>query len=176
MKPFKDNKDREWQVDVNVTAVKRVKGLLGVDLLTAGDGKLFQDLARDPVLLTDVVYALCKPQADELKITDEDFGRAMAGEAIDNAVCALMPELVDFFPSPRRAILQKALEKFQKLEAMTVDATEKALDSDALERLMQTELDANSIEEFVRREIEKVRTAGATSTGSPGQSELTPVP
>lgn len=176
MKTFKDNAEREWQVEVNVAAVKRVKDLLGVDLLTAGDGKLFQDLARDPVLLTDVVYALCKPEADKANVTDEEFGRAMGGEAIDNAVCALMPELVDFFPSPRRGILQKALAKFQKLEAMTVDATEKALDSDALERLMQTELDANSIEEFVRREIEKLRSAGEISTGSPGPSGSTPAP
>ena len=133
MKTFKDSTGREWRVEVNVTAVKRVRDLLGVDLLTAGDGKLFQELARDPVLLTDVVYALCKPQADKANVTDEEYGRGMGGEAIDNAVCALMPELVNFFPNPRRAILQKALDKFHKLEAMTGDAALKALDSDALE-------------------------------------------
>lgn len=176
MKTFNDSTGREWQVAVNVAAVKRVRDLLDVDLLTAGDGKLFQRLAEDPVLLTDVVYALCKPQADKAEITDEEFGRGMAGEVIDNAVSALLPELVDFFPSPRRAILQKALAKFHKLEAMTQDAVSKALDSDALERLMQMELDANSIEEFVRRELAKLASAGGTSTGSPGQSESTPDP
>ena len=176
MKLFKDNEGREWQVAVNVATVKRVRDLTGTDLLTALDGKLFEQLVSDPVLLCDVVYALCKPQADKAGVTDEEFGRGMGGDAIDNAVSALLPELVDFFPSPRRAILKKALEKLRKLEAMTLDAASKALDSDALEKLMKQELDATSIEEFVRRELKKQKSAGGTSTASPGQSESTPVP
>lgn len=174
METFRDNQDRTWELAVNVAAVKRVKGLTEVDLLTAIDGQLFERLVGDPVLLCDVVYALCKPQADEQKVTDEDFGRAMAGDAIDNAVKALLPELIAFFPSPRRQVLQKALAKFRKLESITLDAASKALDSDVLEQLMKAELAKHSMEDFVQRELAKQESAGETSTESPVPSASTP--
>lgn len=111
MKTFTDNAGRDWTVEVNVSALKRIKGLTGTDLLEAIDGPLVERLIRDPVLLCDVVYAACKPQADERGVSDEDFGRAMAGDAIDRATAALLEELVAFCPSPRdRANLGRVLQ------------------------------------------------------------------
>ena len=111
MKTFTDNAGRTWTVAINVDAIKRVRGLLSVDLLEILDGQLIERLYRDPVLLCDVVYAVCKPEADARNVTDEDFGRAMAGDAIEHATRALLEELVLFSPSPRdRANLQRILE------------------------------------------------------------------
>ena len=111
MKIFTDNAGRTWTVAINVDAIKRVRDLLEVDLLEVLDGKLIEKLYRDPVLLCDVVYAVCKPEADARNVTDEDFGRAMAGDAIEHATKALLEELVLFSPSPRdRANLQRVLE------------------------------------------------------------------
>jgi len=78
---------RAWNVEINVDAIKRVRGTCGVDLLDASDKQksLLTDLATDPVLLVDVIYVVCKPQADDRGVSDEDFGRAMAGDAIDRA-------------------------------------------------------------------------------------------
>ena len=64
MKTFKDNADRTWTVQVNVDAIKRVRDLAGLDLLSAVDAALLEKLASDPVLLCDVVYAVCKQEAD----------------------------------------------------------------------------------------------------------------
>ena len=111
MKTFTDNAGRTWTVAINVDAIKRVRGLLSVDLLEILDGQLIERLYRDPVLLCDVVYAVCKPEADARNVTDEEFGRAMAGDAIEHATKALLEELVGFSPSPRdRANLQRILE------------------------------------------------------------------
>jgi len=111
MKTFTDNAGRTWTVAINVDAIKRVRDLLKVDLLEVLDGKLIEKLYRDPVLLCDVIYAVCKPEADARNVTDEDFGRAMAGDAIEHATKALLEELVGFSPSPRdRANLQRILE------------------------------------------------------------------
>ncbi len=111
MRTFTDNAGRTWTVAINVDAIKRVRDLLNVDLLEILDGKLIERLYRDPVLLCDVVYAACKPEADAKGVTDEDFGRAMAGDAIEHATKALLEELVGFSPSPRdRANLQRILE------------------------------------------------------------------
>jgi hypothetical protein len=131
MKTFTDNAGRTWAVQINVDAIKRVKDLAGVNLLEAIEGKLVERLVNDPVLLCDVVYALVK---DQHPVSDGDFGRAMAGDAIDGATAALLEELVDFFPLARRRALSKALAKYQKLQATAMQAVESRLDSPELEQ------------------------------------------
>lgn len=112
MKTFTDNAGRTWSVTINVDAIKRVRGMLDIDLLEVVDGKLIGRLVRDPVLLCDVLYALCQPEATARNISDEEFGRSMAGDAIELATHALLEELADFFPSPKdRANLRAGLNK-----------------------------------------------------------------
>ena len=116
MKTFKDNAGRPWTLAVNVAAIKRVKSLLDVNLMQAVEGDLLEKLSTDPVLLCDVVYAVCKPEAQAQGITDEQFGEAMAGDAIEAATTALLEELIDFFPLAKRRVLGKALEKLTPME------------------------------------------------------------
>jgi len=128
VRTFTDNAGRTWAVAINVDAIKRVRDLLNVDLLEILDGKLIERLYRDPVLLCDVVYAACKPEADAKDVTDEDFGRAMAGDAIEHATKALLEELVGFSPSPRdRANLQRILETTWNVMDKARDAIEAKL-------------------------------------------------
>jgi len=142
MKSFMDSTGRAWSLAINVDAVKRVKALVNVDLLQAVEGKLIEQLVSDPILLCDVVYVLCKPQADQLGVSDEDFGRAMAGDAIEQATSAMLEELVDFFPSRRRALLTKAVGKFRTLQETVISAAEARLDSGMIEKRLAVELAA----------------------------------
>jgi len=98
---FKDNKQRDWDVSVTVASVKRVRTELNVDLLDVEDGKVIKELIGDPILLVDVLYVVCKPQADERGVSDEDFGSSLAGDAIEKATEAFLKSLVAFFPSPK---------------------------------------------------------------------------
>lgn len=140
MKTFADNAGRNWTVQINVDAIKRVRDLVSVNLLEVVEGKLLDRLISDPVLLCDVIYAVCKPEADTKSVTDVDFGRAMAGDAIDNATTALLEELVDFFPQGRRKVLTKALNKLKALETAALKAVDARLDSPELEKRMEAEL------------------------------------
>ena len=124
MKPFTDASGRTWELTVVVSAVRRVRDLLGVDLMDVAGGDLLERLADDPVLLVDMLYVLVKPQADAKGVSDEDFGRAMVGGVLDEATSALMKELLDFFPSAQRA---RALGKMaRKIEAQQAAVTEAA--------------------------------------------------
>ena len=127
MKTFKDNAGRSWTLIVNVAAIKRVRSLLNVNLMEAVEGDLLEQLSTDPILLCDVVYVLCKPEADQQNVTDEQFGQAMAGDAIEHATTALLEELVDFFPLARRRVLQKALGKLKAVEEKASKFAEAAL-------------------------------------------------
>ena len=143
MKQFTDTQGRSWTIEINVAALKRVKGLTGVDLMDVLDGDLVQRFIRDPVLLCDVLYAVCKPQADKENITDEDFGRAMAGDAIERATESLLDEIVSFCPNPRdRAALGKVLEATRTAMTKARDLMEMRLDSGELDRAIDEALEA----------------------------------
>ena len=158
MRSFKDNQGRQWSVEINVTAIKRVRGLTGEDLMQVIEGTLIEKLIRDPVLLCDVVYAICKPEADARSVSDEEFGKAMAGDAIEAATTAVLEELVGFCPSPRdRANLGRVLQATTKVMERARDLVEKKLDSGELDRLADQLLE----------------TAGASSISAPEPSAST---
>ena len=102
MKTFTDNAGRAWTLALTIGAAKRVKSLLGVNLLEleAGDPPLLTRRGTDVILLCDAIFALVKPQADAAGVTDEQFAAAMGGDAI-LATCqtAFYEELVDFSAS-----------------------------------------------------------------------------
>lgn len=137
MKQFNDNTGRPWLIDINVDTVKRVRDLTGIDLLKFLEGSLIQDLMSDPVVLVNAIYAACKPAADQAKISDEDFGRAMSGDAIDAATTALIEGIVDFFPKARRDLMRRAVAKIQSAETMALGIAGSRIDAIDLDKLMQ---------------------------------------
>lgn len=123
------------------TSIKRVKDLLKVNLLEITEGDLINTLIKDPILLCDIVFVMCKPQADHEKVTDEDFGLAMRGDAIDDATKALIEEMVDFSPSPReRAVWKKAMAMVWKTTEQAHDILDEKMDKE-LERLASLTLE-----------------------------------
>ncbi len=162
MKTFKDNAGNEWSVEINVSALKRIRSLTGTDLLEViSGGDLLERLMRDPVLLCDILYALVKPQADQKQISDETFGAAMAGDAIDSATAALLDELVAFCPSPRdRANLGRVL-------MVVRSAMDKARD------VVEARLEGGEIERIVEEAINET-TSGGSSGAAPASSASTP--
>lgn len=123
---FTDNAGRIWNLEVTVATIRRVKTLLGVNLLESVSGDLMDRMAADPALLADVVFAVVKPQADTLGVTDAQFGESLAGDAVSGASDALIGALVDFFPAAKRGILQRATDARKELgEAIIAKAAER---------------------------------------------------
>ena len=114
MKSFTDNAGRTWTIEVNVTAIRRVRALVGVNIHQLVDNGL-QALGRlvsDPLQLADVLYCLVKDEADARSVSDEEFGRGLAGDVITLAAEAFVEELIDFFPDARvRAGLRQVIDK-----------------------------------------------------------------
>ncbi len=164
MRRFTDTKGRTWDIELNVRQMKRVRDILGVDLVniisTGKDGAVATDtldrVANDPILLVDILWVLCEGQAKSAGVTDEDFGSSLAGESIAEATRAFLDELVDFFPGARRLFLRKAVDLARRFETENLDALEKALSSPEFEERMKTSL--------------------RPQPGSPESAESTPVP
>ena len=149
MKSFTDNLGRTWTLVVNVAAIKRVRALCGVDLNAIVEvdkdnnpsAELLERLSTDPVLLVDVLYAVCKTECDQKGVSDEDFGAAMAGDAIEQATAALLDEVVDFFPTAKRAALQKILAATRRFEVLAKKKLEDLLASGGFETKLVSELE-----------------------------------
>jgi hypothetical protein len=141
MHTFKSNDGRLWTVTINVWAVKRVKGLCGVDIYGLVDDTFegVGKLLSDPCQLVDVIYSLCKEEADKLNITDEDFGRAMGGDSLEHAANAFLEELFDFFPDPRRrAGLKQVLVKMRAVESLMMASAEAEIEKIDVDSLALT--------------------------------------
>ena len=175
MRTFKDSENREWTIALNVTAVKRVRDLCEGFNLAQIKPELLNKLADDPVLFCDVLYVLCKPQADEHEITDEQFGSALNGDAIYAATNALMEELVDFTRSPaQRKFWKKALERSQELEAKGMARLETYLETGALDERLDSELKM-ALETKAPPETTTTEEAPTSVETPPAQPETTPI-
>jgi len=131
MKTFQDNQGRTWDTTINCDVIKRIRNQGGVDLLSVVDqnSDLIAKFYSDPILLVDTIYMIVKPQADQAGVTDEEFGRAMAGDAIADATQAVLRSIADFFSSGReRAMIHKALDASEKAIEKARDLVEKGLD------------------------------------------------
>ena len=148
MRQFTDTKERVWDVELNVRQMKRVRDVLGIDLVNviqAGkDGAVATDtldrVANDPILLVDILWVLCEGQAKAAGVTDDDFGSSLAGDSVSDATRAFLDELVDFFPGARRLFLKKAVDLARKYETENLEVLEKALASPEFEERLKTSL------------------------------------
>lgn len=164
MQKFIDRRGRVWIVDIDNTTLRRVKALTDVRLLDAVEGDLVSQLSSDPLLLGDVLFAICKPQADQQDVDDESFAEGLAGDSIDEACKALVDALVAYFPESRRRLLRKAADKQQQIEKRGLAAIEKRLDDPNL---------VDRIVEDLERKL-AVPTSSDSSSDSPESSESTP--
>ena len=165
MKTFSDRRGRTWEVELNVSQMKRVRSALGVDLVNViavnSDGALkttlIDDIVNDPCLLVDILWVICEKQAKAEGVTDEDFGAALAGDAIEDATRAFLDELVDFFPGARRLFLKKAVDLARKFAGQMAETLKEALESPELEAMV-------------------LKAESQPATASPESAESTPTP
>ena len=141
MQKFIDRRGRVWIVDIDNTTLRRVKALTDVRLLDAIDGDLITQLSSDPLLLGDVLFAICKPQADQQDVNDEAFAEGLAGDAIDEACKAVVDALVAYFPESRRRLLRKAADKQRMIETRGLEAIERRLDDPKLVDTLLSDLE-----------------------------------
>lgn len=166
MTAFSDNTGRAWEVVVTVATLKRVRSLAGVDLMDIADpdANLIGRLAADPVLLVDSLFAVVKPQADARGVTDEEFGAALAGDAVADATDAMLEAVVDFFPhAPSRSNLRAVLTKTRGAMDRVAEVGAEMIESGVIDREIDEAIGA------MRRSI-----SGEPSTGSPESSASIP--
>jgi len=140
MKSFTDNLGRVWVVTVNVGTIKLVRALCGVDLTEIvrigandkPDFDLVSKISEDPVLLVDILYAICKTQCDTLKITADDFAAGLGGDVIATATDVFLDEVLDFFPKARREPMKAILQAGRRAQEKLLATMPETIDVEAM--------------------------------------------
>lgn len=149
MKTFRTNDGTEWRVVVNVLTIKRVMDLTGLrltDLFSTADK--IQEFFANEVRFCEVLYATIKPDADAAGKSIDDFLAVIDGSVFEAAAEALLAEVVDFFPEPRKGLLKKVLEKYQgavdRLRTAGAPVIEKKLAQMDFDRLFESTLTSSA--------------------------------
>lgn len=118
MAKFLDAENRSWEPEVNVVTIGRVRSALKINLLELllPESTLGERLT-DPCLLVDILYLLCRDQAEKMGIDDVAFGRAMTPDGIEDAWSSVLEGVVLFSPRGLRPAHQKVLAKAKQYQA-----------------------------------------------------------
>lgn len=147
MNCFKDRNGDQWTLDINVGSARRVKAETGFDILNAlafenGSARLdgIDALSVDVELLVNVLYSLCKSQAEKKGITPDGFAELFDGESVECATDSLIREIINFSQPLKRRTLLLIYEKMTSFRAKMAKEMEKKLESDELEEELERRL------------------------------------
>lgn len=148
---FHDTQQRRWTLSLSIGTVKRVRELTGFDLLTFADKpQLLAELAGDPVRFVDVLFAIVQPQADELGVTDVDFGEGFNGQAIEEATDAFLEAMAEFFSGARQTTFKRVVARAQGKARLAESELQKALDDGTIDRVIEESLNAATSSEILQ--------------------------
>lgn len=148
MHAFRDASGREWRIEINNGAIKRVRGALGLDLrsLITEGARGFGELIDDDIRLGEVVYELCRPNAD---VTQEQFEAALGGDVNAAMSEAFVEEFIDFFKDrSAREMLRRLMAKAKEMATAAMADAERtvtSLEQQDAESLLKKLSDARSL-------------------------------
>ena len=122
MRVFQDAKSTEWTIDLNASTLRRVQALLSINLTLPNDKDavtgqtLGERIVRDTMLVVDVLWAVCKPQAETLGLTEEQFAERLGGGTLRAAKTVLIEEWADFFQKLGQDEMAQAIAKTAELQ------------------------------------------------------------
>lgn len=170
MPTFKDVNGQEWLLRLDVGKIRDVRELHQVNLATL-DGTAYDRLESDPELLVNVLWSLCKSQAAEKNINEQQFGEALVGDAIDHATSAMLEAIAGFFPKSKREMVQTLAKRTQAIREVGLQKALAKINDPELETKLQAAMDRK-----LEADISEILTQFDSAISSPALSESSPTP
>lgn len=121
MHSFKDALGREWDIpQITVGHIRKVRDKAKCDLGGIDVQATLIKLLNDPVLTTDVLFAVLAP--DTKGVTADQFDSGFFGDAIKHARAALWEALHDFFWEEMRVYMRALIEVINTTQAAILTA------------------------------------------------------
>lgn len=129
MREFKDDMGRSWNVHISCGSLKRVAAKAGFDIADISNGKAVELFSGNTTHLLDILWPLVESQASERAIDETSFGEGLRGDCLADATAVLREELLGFFPSQKRSMMQRLLEKMDKVVQEMAERADLAIES-----------------------------------------------
>jgi hypothetical protein len=146
MHAFNDNQGRTWNIAVNAATIRLVRAYYPW-FLQGGAVETFDRLAECGSNLAaaedliNVLYLLCRDQANAASISDGEFGRALCpdvlGNPIEHATAAMIEACLEFLPAGEAIVLRAARAKNLQVRETARQRALARLDPVTRERLQQ---------------------------------------
>lgn len=168
---FTDSLGRSWIVSLDFAAAKRIKASVKItneaseeipfDIIDAGAiGLTMQALRSRYLTVGETMYAICRPQADQKGVTEEQFLEGVVGDSLDDAADVIEDELVSFFP---RSLREVAKVMFRKAKEVRAKALQQAAEN--LDQAIEDSLAESGVLVTKRPELsESILVAGASES------------
>jgi len=143
---FRDANGRQWSLTVTVEDLRAVKDALDIHLtkLVDTDPQMLFELAADPIRCVDVIWVLCRSQAERYGVDERQFGRSLSQESFDLAGKALVRAVFDFFPKGRSEPMLRLLDKTEQAMAMQLQKISSSIEEMSPEAMLTQAIDSTS--------------------------------
>lgn len=109
------NNGQAFTLELDTPLIREVRKELDIDLVASdmsGEAKAASDIAT----LVDVLWILCREQAEKNGISADVFGRGIKGDSWEAAVLALRRAIAFFSPSSSRSIRLAQIAAEERLQ------------------------------------------------------------
>lgn len=159
---FCDSIGRQWEPEINVVTIGRVRDRLKINLLElVVPNSTLPDRLNDPCLMVDILYLLCLEQVEKLALSDSDFGKAMTPDGIEDGWHAVIEGIVNFSPRGLRPAYQKVMEKARKLDKAQSEKIKTLIEGPAFDAML---------DKAISDRLSQLSTLPNESTGDAGNS------
>ena len=163
---FTDQKSRVYECKVTLSTAIALKKM-GIDLMGAFDGKLWEQLAADPALLLDVLAVSVKSSLESMNITEAEFAESLGGDSLESATKALMDAIADFSPPLQRAAMRKLIQKTAAVEKLAGEEINRKLDQVTPQMIFDSmNGSTNKLESSTSLPVSSATSAPVNSSGS----------
>jgi hypothetical protein len=126
---FQDALGRAWTINISCSSLKRIAAHAGFDVADISNGKAIDIFGGNTTHLLDVLWPLVATDAEKRGIDSDSFGDGLRGDAIAVSSEALKTELLDFFPSARRRLMIRLLDRMSAIVEQASQRAEKEIDN-----------------------------------------------
>lgn len=157
---YTDAKNRKFTVIISTAALKRMRSMANFTLdsiFSISDDndaekkkimERYQAFLDDDIRVSEVLYAVLKPDCDAANISQDQFDEGLQGEANAAAIMALHQAITDFSPPRRKQFLRGVKMALAKLEKAAnaygrrMDKEAEKLTDEKIEEIVNADADA----------------------------------
>ena len=116
---FDDCTGRRWELKLTIGLAGHINDQCKVDFVDVLEERntALRQLSASDALFVRVLWLMCEDSAAEQNVDEVAFGRGLDGDALGNAMLAMMEAIVNFTLPVRRVAVRAMLDKVMQVQS-----------------------------------------------------------